>query len=463
MAALTRRHRNERIAAAIAILLCIAAVIGLRLWSKKQEAEFSRDRSYIPRPDRITPEALLVRDYIRIDTSTPRGAAEGARWLAELLAKNGVRAEIIESAPDRLNVYARIEGRQAGEGLLLFNHIDVVPPGSGWKIEPFDGTIGGNMLYGRGALDMKALAICQLLAFVDVARSGRKPQHDLVFLATADEETGSRYGMRWLLANRPDVFEGIAYGITEGGLTEMTAETMTYFGIEVGGKQLVTVRFFDDDPEVLRRLRFALEPHFAKREPDRVLPIVREYFRDLAPSRIAYRDALADIDGTIRAGEFWRLPPAYRDLTQNNVWASAPVRHGDRWAIIVRLMNLPDENPDRRVEWLRAIAAPYGAEMVVSGKEGPVPVSSGDTRLFSILTDAASKRYRTRGGLQILYRSLTDARFLRPRGIICYGISPYPVDFYQSVSIHKANERIRLDWFQQGLEYTKDVVRQWVY
>jgi acetylornithine deacetylase/succinyl-diaminopimelate desuccinylase-like protein len=463
MAALTRRHRNERIAAAILILLCIAGVAALRISSRKQDAEFRKDVRYIPKPDTITPEVLLLREYVRIDTSTPRGAADGARWLAAQLAKRGIRAEIVESAPDRLNVYARIKGTEPGEGLLLFNHIDVVPPGDGWALAPFEGTIAANMLHGRGTLDMKALAICQLLAFADVARSGRAPRHDLVFLATADEETGSRYGMRWLLANRPDIFEGIGYGITEGGITEMLSEQMTYFGIEVGGKQLVTVRFFDDDPEVLRRLRFALEPRFASREPDRVLPIVRQYFRDLAPSRVAFGDELADIDGAIRAGEFWRLPPAYRELTQNTMWATNPVRHGEQWAITVRLMNLPDENPDEHIARLRAIAAPFGVTTVVSGKEGPVPTSPGDTRLFAILTEAASTRYRTRSGLQILYRSLTDARFLRPRGIICYGISPYPVDFFQSVSIHKKNERIRLDWFRQGVEYTRDVVRQWAF
>ena len=76
-------------------------------------------------------------------------------------------------------MYARIRGRNRGQGLLLFNHIDVVPPGPGWKASPFDGFIGLNMMYGRGTLDMKALALCQLLAFVEVARSGQPPAHDL--------------------------------------------------------------------------------------------------------------------------------------------------------------------------------------------------------------------------------------------------------------------------------------------
>ena len=64
------------------------------------------------------------------------------------------------------------------------------------------------MMWGRGTLDMKAMALCQLLAFAESRAAGEQPTHDLVFLATADEETGSEYGMRWLLAHRPDVFAG---------------------------------------------------------------------------------------------------------------------------------------------------------------------------------------------------------------------------------------------------------------
>jgi acetylornithine deacetylase/succinyl-diaminopimelate desuccinylase-like protein len=63
--------------------------------------------------------------------------------------------------------------------------------------------------------------------------------------------------------------------------------------------------------------------------------------------------------------------------------------------------------------------------------------------------------------LQILYRSSTDARFLRPLGIVCYGVSPYPVDFFQSISIHGPNERIRVDYFLDGIEYMRTVVGAW--
>lgn len=461
-AARKRRHRNERIAAALLVVLAAAITGGLMWWAERERELLERDKRYIPKVAEITPEVLLLQEFVRIDTSTPAGAAVGARWVAAYLRKNGVAAEIIESAPDRLNVYARIRGRERGQGLLLFNHIDVVPPGAGWTAPPFDGAIGLNMLFGRGTLDMKGLALCQMLAFIEVARGGRPPAHDLVFLATADEETGSRYGMQWIVANRPDVLEGVKFGITEGGITEMMTEQMTYFGIEVGGKQPVSFTLVGDDLQSMEAARIALEPFMFPREPERVLPVVRRYFRDLAPTRMAFKPMLADIDATIARGQFWRLPAPYRDHTQNSLWVYGPVQSGKEWSMFVRQANLPDELPDARIAFVLKTVEPYGVRLgTVSQKQGPVPISPDDTPLYAMLVREAERRYKVQSGLQLLYRSASDSRFLRPLGIICYGVSPYPVDFFQSNSIHGADERIRLDFFMDGVGYMRNVVQEW--
>jgi len=318
-----------------------------------------------------------------------------------------------------------------------------------------------NQLWGRGALDMKALAICQLLAFADVAHAAT-PEHDVVFLGTADEETGSEYGMKWLLTHRPDVIQGIRYGITEGGVTEMMSEKMTYFGIETGGKQFVALTLVGDDPVRMAQARLALEPFMFPRQPGRVLPAVRRYFQVIAPTRMAYKPYLADIDRTIAGGQFWRLPPSYRDLTQNTLVVSAPIRGAKGWRMDVTQLNLPDEQPEARIAWLASQVASYGVRIgEVQQQQGPVPISDDRTELFTLLRGEAERRYDVVAGTQILYRSTTDARFLRPLGILCYGVSPYPVDFYQSKTIHARDERIRLDAFMEGIAYLRSVVTTW--
>ncbi|HET8798103.1 MAG TPA: M20/M25/M40 family metallo-hydrolase [Thermoanaerobaculia bacterium] len=457
-----RRHRRERIAAAVLIAVAVAATFAIRAWSEKTKRELQRDQSYIPKKAVVTPEVRLLQEYVRIDTSTPEGAARGARWLAGVLEKHGIRAELIESAPGRLNVYARIEGEERGGGLLLFNHIDVVPPNGEWSVPPFEGKIAGNTLVGRGTLDMKGLAICQLAAFVDIAKREAPPAHDLVFLATADEETGSEFGMRWLLEHRPDIFEDVESAITEGGVTELLRERMTYFGIEVGGKQTVWLTLGGADRQSMRRLRIALEPHMISRQAGRVLPVVREYFHHTAPTRIAFRPYLLDVDRAIREGQFWRLPMPYRELTQNTIWCSGIFEKDGEWRMNLNLRNLPDEEPGARLAWIERFAAPFGARIVGTPiVEGPSPVSSRDTRLFRILEKEALRRYQAPAGPYLGYRSSSDSRFLRPSGIHAYGVSPHPVDFASSQTIHATNEKIRLDALAEGVDFLKNVVSDW--
>ena len=457
-----RRHRNERIVAGIVVLLAVAVTLTFMLWEKIETKALRRDTRYIPKPVKITPEVTMLQDLVRIDSSKPEGVAAAARYIAAYLQRNGIRAEIIESAPSMLNVYARIEGEKPGDGLLLFNHIDVVPAGDGWKrAAPFEARIWGDELIGRGTVDMKALTVCQLAAFVEIAKSGRKPAHDLVFLATAEEEQGSRLGMQWLLANRPDLFEGVAYGITEGGITEIMGEQMTYFGIEIGGKQYVQTVVTARTREALKKSRIALEPFVFSRLPDRVLPEVRTHFAHLAPTRIAFKEMLTDIDATIRNGQFYRLPPPYRSLVQNNLITGPPERAGNQWRMSVTLLNLPDEDPDERIAWLASTVAPAGARVEVVSKEGPVPLARYDTRLFNLLAAEARERYKVEAGVQVLYRSASDARFLRTRGIAAYGVSPYPVTYFQSVTIHHPDEAITIGAFQDGVEYLRNVVKAW--
>jgi acetylornithine deacetylase/succinyl-diaminopimelate desuccinylase-like protein len=459
-----RRHRNERILAALAVLLAAAVTIGVLRFRRGEDEAIARDTRYVPKKDMITPEVNLLGEFVRIDTTQPPGIGEGARWIARQLQARGVRAEIIESTPGHLNVYARIKGRRPGGALLLINHIDVVAPGSGWTQPPFAGKVVFNELYGRGALDMKAIAICQLLAFANVARSGRAPEHDLVFLATAEEERGSHNGLLWLLEHRPDLFEGVELGLTEGGLAEVMSEKMTYFGIEVAGKQTVTVRLEADSLESLRRARFRLQRYIRHRQPDRVLPVVRQYFRDVAPTRLTTRPLLADIDGTIARGKFWQLPYTYREFAQDTLRVMAPHNEGGTWVMRVVMFNLPDADPEARIAWLRSVAEKEGARIgAVLSKQGPVPATTSDTEFFRILARQAREQYQVHAGTQVLYQSLTDCRFLRTRGVACYGVSPFPVSIFQAKSIHRKDERIRLDWFAEGITYVDRVVKAWAY
>ncbi|HEX7678693.1 MAG TPA: M20/M25/M40 family metallo-hydrolase, partial [Thermoanaerobaculia bacterium] len=169
----------RRWALPLSLIFAGAAVIAGLGWYNARTKQELDSQLWIPKPAAITPSVVLLQQYVRIDTSNPPGnELPGARFLAALLAKDGIRAEIIESSPGRANVYARIAGKQHSDGLLLLNHIDVVPATkTGWTRPPFAAEVFLNQLYGRGTLDMKGIGICELVAFTDLARTHRTPEH----------------------------------------------------------------------------------------------------------------------------------------------------------------------------------------------------------------------------------------------------------------------------------------------
>jgi len=175
--------------------------------------------------------ARFAADLIRIDT-TNRGGGDArerpaAEYVAARLAEAGLEPVLLESAPGRANVVARVsgpgdgpgDGTEAGAGaLLLHGHLDVVPADpADWSVPPFSGEIRDGVLWGRGAVDMKN-ADAVLLALVrHWARDGGRPRRDLVLAFTADEEDTAEFGAQWLVERHPELFEGCTEAIGESG------------------------------------------------------------------------------------------------------------------------------------------------------------------------------------------------------------------------------------------------------
>ena len=170
----------------------------------------------------------ICQELIRIP-SVNFGEGKGdekaiAEYVSALLTEVGIHNEVIETAPNRLNVVARIKGKDSSRpGLVLHGHIDVVPANADdWSVDPFGGIIKDGCVWGRGAIDMKNMD-AMILAIVRLwARSGYQPQRDIVLAFFADEEAGSIFGSRWLVKNRPELFEGCTEAVSEVGGFSLT-------------------------------------------------------------------------------------------------------------------------------------------------------------------------------------------------------------------------------------------------
>lgn len=77
-----------------------------------------------------------------------------------------------------------------GPHFAFAGHTDVVPPGDGWSTDPFTPTMRGDLLHGRGAVDMKSA----IAAFISAAAEVRDHPGTLSFIITGDEEGPATYG-----------------------------------------------------------------------------------------------------------------------------------------------------------------------------------------------------------------------------------------------------------------------------
>ncbi len=183
----------------------------------------------------------LTKNLLCINSENPPGnEARIAKFVAGFLTKYGYKPKIFSFSPDRDNVIAILRGKSKGRDnkpLLVTPHLDTVPAGLGWKHAPFKGEIYGGKIYGRGASDCKCNLAVAMEVFASMSEDGFIPESDVIFLATADEETGSGKGLKPFLNSRlADVNYALILDSDEFDI--ITAQKgLIHFKVSVKGKR----------------------------------------------------------------------------------------------------------------------------------------------------------------------------------------------------------------------------------
>src|SRR2546421_12165704 len=237
----------------------------------------------------VEAEAREILDQLlRVDTSHGNETA-ALKPLLTRFQSAGVPAQLIESAPGRGNLIARVRGTGSKRPLLLLAHIDVVPvEGQPWTVPPFVPTEKDGYLYARGVSDDKAMAAAFSAIALEVARGQQKLSRDLIVALTAGEETGGLAGARWLAQNHRALIDA-ELALNEGGALVVTPDLARMESVQIGvaektfqSYQLVvkgkgghsSVPPTDSDPVVT--LGRALQRIGESRFPAKVLPESRE-------------------------------------------------------------------------------------------------------------------------------------------------------------------------------------------
>jgi acetylornithine deacetylase/succinyl-diaminopimelate desuccinylase-like protein len=425
----------------------------------------------------------LLQAYLRVDTTNPPGnEIAGARFLAEVLEREGIPSETVESAPGRANLVARLSGDGSLGGIVLHHHIDVVYADRRyWTVDPFGGEIRDGFLYGRGAIDMKSTGILQLAAVLALRRARTPLRRDLIFLATADEEAGSAYGAAFLAARHPGWLRGAEYAISELGGIEIDPHYRAPFAhIVISEKTGLPLRLIargapghgsmpwpDTAPHRLIR---AVHRLLDAERPPRILPEVQEYFRSLA--RVLPADegqGFEDLAASLR-------DPAFRArFLRRREWAAMVrttfavnmLRASEKLNVIppeavaeIDCRMLAGDDPDEIRAWVAAAVADDQVE-VAFAREPKIPnLSAPDTELYKALADALARRAPGVVVAPEVLVAFTDNWVFRRMGLQAYGWSPFVLDEGEWRRVHGNDERISLDNVVEGARAYTELLHQ---
>jgi len=233
----------------------------------------------------LTARPALAPEYDAPPEQT--GEARKVDFLKSYLADFGITDTEEILAPDdrvpggsRPSLVARVRGRSSDRTVWVMAHTDVVPPGDmdKWKTDPWKVAVEGDRLYGRGVEDNQQGLVAAVMVARAMKETGTVPPFDLAILFVADEEVGSKHGIRYVLEHanpfRPDdiiiVPDG---GAADGSEIEVAEKGIMWARLHVEGKQCHAsmpshgVNAMRAGAHLAVRLDEALHEAFAEKDP----------------------------------------------------------------------------------------------------------------------------------------------------------------------------------------------------
>ena len=421
-----------------------------------------------------------LQQYLRVDTTNPPGnEMRGVGFFKKILDDEGIENRAFEIAPGRGDLWARIphSTAESKRPIILLNHMDVVTSdASHWKVPPFSGELRDGYIWGRGAQDMKDEGLAQLVVMVMLKREKVALNRDVIFLAVADEEAEGK-GTDWFTKNQRDLLGNAEFLINEGGENLLENGKVRYVGVDVGEKTSYWLHVVahgrpghgsrPNPDSAPNRLVHALNKILAYKTPLRVLPVVDEFLRDMAPYEppdraTYYRNVKKAIEDKKFQAEVERdesLNFLLRDtisLTMLGGSGQTNVIPPEAWANLdVRI--LPGGDPKAVLETLARVV--NNPELATLEPEFRVANYSGtDNALFAAIREASAKYFPGTPVVPHITSGYTENQRYRPLGIVAYGFNPYTATEEEGNTEHGNDERIRVEEVRRGPRVLFDVV-----
>ena len=391
-------------------------------------------------------------------------------YIRDWLAEDGIASEILESAPNRGNIIARMEGRSGEAGLMFMSHTDVVPveEEEKWRFPPFSATIADGRIYGRGASDCKGLLTAQLYAMRLLKRNGIEFEDSLILASGADEEHGGRYGFGWLAEHYPEKIRA-PFAVNEGGGVPIESPSgLTYLlGTGEKGRLQVEIEIKGSSAHAsvpwqgmnamygLHRILQRIEAY----EPER--DTSTSIFDHLSVFAIEHKPSAENVDEIIAEVEldnprFASMLRALSRMTLTPTMISGGIKSNsvpESIRLTCDVRTLPHQSDDYLREQLDTIlegipGASYEIDYMA------VPNSSEFETKLGRSIRSATARALGRDDIQwvpAISTGFTDSRFTRPLGTITYGFSgSHPDDDPMLSRAHGTDESVGISSLISG-------------
>lgn len=419
----------------------------------------------------------ILSAYVQIDTTNPPGKElAGARFLQGRLEREGLSAVILESQPERGNLICRMKGTGAEPALILLHHIDVVPAeAEKWRHPPLSGAILEGEIWGRGTQDCKSLGVMQLMALILLKREGVTPKRDIVYMATADEETGGKWGVEWLFQNHPDLMKA-GFVINEGGGVGMKVGTKNVYTCQTAEKGICWFKLtfrgkpghgsIPHDDNCIVKMAQAIQRLSSYQSPVRRTRTTEDFIRGIAEEMKFPQSRVTPwlLNPLLSELARRRIPdPGLRGLVGailRNTFVPTVTQGGQKTNVIpsecscqVDCRILPGVTPamiEAEVKALLAGIPDWQFEILQTTPASESPVESP---LYPAIARALQTVDPNSKMVPEMLTGATDSRFFRRREIVAYGFQPLaPTDNLAEYlgRVHGHDERISKEFMAFG-------------
>src|SRR6266436_466808 len=409
----------------------------------------------------LSREALVwLAQLIQINTTNPPGNEQAAaKYVAGILEKEGITPELLEVAPGRSALVARLRSSAISDpsrALLLVAHMDVVgAERARWSVDPFGAVMKDGYMYGRGAFGDHGNVDGNLLAGL---------HGDVLYFAVLGDKFAA------------------GYAINEGGEVFAKNGKVQYVAVQASEKVSINVAVIAKGPaghasiptkdNAVVHLAAAVAKIGSYSAPVHFTAVVRRYFEGLAAvSDDEIAKWLRSLESADRGEHAQRVisetNPEWGAMMHDTI-APTMLSGGVRANVIpgearatLNIRLLPGDTIDVLLGALTKLVSDPQVRFEVQPNAGlAAPNSSLESDFYGVINKVASQDF---GGVPVLpYQSpwATDSSQLRLHNVQAYGLWPFPLTEADLKRMHGDDERIPVASFNKGIEVLLHIVSE---